>query len=652
MIPRGYPIRSSSPKNADSLAQLHFDAPEALMKPRLLAISGSLTGTVQPLVDGLLSIGRDESSQLRLIDSAVSRRHCTIQQNGLEFELVDLDSRNGTFVNGIPIRRRTIDHGDTIRIGNSDLVFLMHEGEVITDSKIRSIDPAPPSTTAVHLPHPAPQIGIEVGRMARDLSALFRISNVINSIRDSELLQRELLRLIFEVIPAEEGAVVLLADLDEETYAICTWNRHADAAPAIEIQRELVHRAIWERSPVFTNSADSTGIYTGIQDQQNILCQPLAAVERIIGVIYLTSPPSAPPFREDHIHFLESVSHIAAVTLENILALDALRSENRRLKQQINSATRLVGESRQIRQMEEFVSRVAQSESTVLIRGESGTGKEVVARSIHQSSPRMEQPFVAINCAAIPETLLESELFGHEKGAFTGAVGMRKGKLEAAEDGTLFLDEIGELAPPMQAKLLRVLQQKEFERVGGTRAVPFKARVLAATNKNLEQAIKSGEFRQDLYYRLNVVSVTIPPLREHRDDIPLLTLYFAAKYAEKSKRPFKGISPDARTLLMNYSWPGNVRELENAVEHAIVLGLTEEILPEDLPNGILEEQSAGLAGARYHDVLNQSKKEMILNALREAKGSYPEAARLLGIHPKYLHRLARNLDLKSESTQG
>ena len=341
------------------------------MKPRLLAISGSLTGGVQPLVDGLLSIGRDESSQLRLIDSAVSRRHCTIQQNGLEFELVDLDSRNGTFLNGIPIRRRTIAHGDTIRIGNSELVFLMHEGEVVTDSKIRPVDPAPPSAnTAVHLAHPALQIGVEVGRMARDLAGLFRISNVINSIRDSELLQRELLRLIFEVIPAEEGAVVLLTDLDEETYAICKWNRQSNTAPAIEIQRELVHRAIWERSAVF-NSADSSGI----PSSRNVLCQPLAAVERIIGVIYLTSPSSAPPFREDHIHFLESVSHIAAVTLENILALDALRSENLRLKQQLNSTTRLVGESRQIRQMEEFVSRVAQSESTVLIRSGAASAR-------------------------------------------------------------------------------------------------------------------------------------------------------------------------------------------------------------------------------------------------------------------------------------
>jgi Nif-specific regulatory protein len=617
------------------------------MKPRLLAISGLLTGTVQPLVDGQLSIGRDDSSQLCLIDPIVSRRHCAIQQAGLQFELIDLDSHNGTFVNGVPIHRRSIDHGDTIRIGNSELVFLTHESEIVPNPTMRLTDLASVSQrSTVRLTHPAAltTFGVEVGRMARDLAALFRISNVINSIRDSQLLQRELLRLIFEVIPAEHGAVILLTDLDEETPAICTWSRQPDSAPTIEIQRELVNRAMWERSSVFTSSADSSGP----QAAQNVLCLPLVAVERTIGVIYLTSPAPDAPFREDHIHFLESVSRIAAVTLENILALDALRSENRRLKQQLNSNTKLVGESRQIHQMEEFVSRVAESDTTVLIRGESGTGKEVVARSIHQSSSRSESPFIAINCAAIPETLLESELFGHEKGAFTGAVGMRKGKLEAAEDGTLFLDEIGELAPPMQAKLLRVLQQREFERVGGTHPVKFKARVLAATNKNLEQAIKSGEFRQDLYYRLNVVSVTIPPLREHRDDIPLLTLFFAAKYSEKSKRPFKGISQEARTLLMNYSWPGNVRELENAIEHAIVLGLTGEILPEDLPNGILEEQSAGLVGARYHDVLNQSKRETILNALRDAKGSYPEAARLLGVHPKYLHRLARNLGLKSE----
>ena len=193
-----------------------------------------------------------------------------------------------------------------------------------------------------------------------------------------------------------------------------------------------------------------------------------------------------------------------------------------------------------------------------------------------------------------------------------------------------------------------MLQQREFERLGGNRLLPFNARVLAATNKNLEQAIKTGEFRQDLYYRLNVVSVALPPLREHREDIPLLALYFANKYAAKCNRSFKGIAAEARALLMQYSWPGNVRELENAIEHAIVLGLTDEILAEDLPNTLLEEQSAGLAAARYHNTLSQTKKQLVLAALDETNGSHVEAARLLGIHPKYLHRLIRNLNLKSD----
>lgn len=615
------------------------------MQPRLLIISGSLTGTIRPLIDGNVSIGLDESNQLSLIDTVVSREHCAIEQVDAQYEVVDRDSPSGTFVNGIPVRRKVLDHGDKIHVGNCEVMFLLYEGEEAGTPQICLSDTASSSSLQairVEDPESPPTFADQVGWMARDLAALFRISNIINSIRDSELLQRELLRLIFEVIPAENGAVVLLHDLDEEPRLIITWNRQPGANQLIEIRRELVHRAIWERSAVFT------GAKSGSSDKQNVLCLPLVAVERILGVIYLTSFFPAPPFREDHIHFLDSVSRIAAVALENILALDALRSENLQLKAELNSTGKLIGESRQIRQIEEFISRVAQSDSTVLIRGESGTGKEVVARAIHQNSPRHDRPFVAINCAAIPDTLFESELFGYEKGAFTGAVGMRKGKLEAAEDGTLFLDEVGELPPPMQAKLLRVLQQKEIERVGGTRSIPFKARVLAATNKNLEPAIKSGEYRQDLYYRLNVVSVRVPPLREHRDDIPLLALYFARKYAEKSKRAFKGISQEARLLLMSYSWPGNVRELENAIEHAIVLGLTEQILPEDLPIGIIEEQSAGLSGERYYRVLNDTKRELIRSSLGEAKGSFPEAARLLGIHPKYLHRLVRNLNLKSE----
>ena len=619
------------------------------MQPRLLVMSGSKTGTVRPLIDGHITIGLDAKDELCPMDAAGSRRQCTIDQVGEEFEIVDPGSHSGTFVNGIPVRQKVIVHGDRIRVGKSELAFLVHDDEEAGAAKILLSDAASIATlrTVPVEEAPPPTFADQVGHMARDLAALLRISKIVNSIRDLQLLQRELLQMIFEVIPAENGAVLLLPDLDEDPSSIVPWNREPGsrqpgAEKPIEIQRELVHRAIWERTAILTDAP------AGSSEMRNVLCLPLVAVEKTIGVIYLTSRYPAPPFREDHIHFLEPVSRIAAVTLENILALDALRIENQQLKAELNPAGKMVGDSRQIRQVEDFIARVAKSESTVLIRGESGTGKEVVARAIHQTSPRADRPFVAINCAAIPETLFESELFGYEKGAFTGAAAMRKGKLEAAGEGTLFLDEIGELPSQMQAKLLRVLQQREFERVGGTHTIPFKARVLAATNKNLEQAIKAGEFRQDLYYRLNVVSIQVPPLREHREDISLLALYFAAKYAEKSKRPFKGISLEARRLLMGYSWPGNVRELENAIEHAIVLGMTEEILPEDLPEGMLEEQSGALPGAGYHAALNEARKELIRNALGESKGSVAEAARLLGIHPKYLHRLVRNLNLKTE----
>jgi Nif-specific regulatory protein len=220
--------------------------------------------------------------------------------------------------------------------------------------------------------------------------------------------------------------------------------------------------------------------------------------------------------------------------------------------------------------------------------------------------------------------------------------------LEVAEDGTLLLDEIGELALTMQAKLLRVLQEREFERLGGTRPIKLHARILAATHKDLEGAIKAGEFRQDLFYRLNVVSVPVPPLRKHRDDIPLLAIYFATKYAEKCNRPFKGITSEARTLLMNYDWPGNIRELENAIEHSIVLGSSEEIRPEDLPESLLEREAAIPDGTKYHSAISELKKRLIRDAVAESKGSYTEAAKLLGVHPNYLHRLIRNLEIKSE----
>jgi Nif-specific regulatory protein len=302
-----------------------------------------------------------------------------------------------------------------------------------------------------------------------------------------------------------------------------------------------------------------------------------------------------------------------------------------------------------MRDVYQFVSRVAPHESTVLIRGESGTGKELVARAIHRTSKRGNRPFVAINCAALTESLLESELFGHERGAFTGAITQKKGKIEIADGGTLFLDEIGELALTLQAKLLRVLQEREFERVGGTRPIKVDIRLIAASNRNLDEAVKSNLFRQDLFFRLNVVSIMLPPLRERRDDIPLLATYFVQKYARATDRRVVAISPEAHRLLKNYDWPGNVRELQNALERAVVLGSSDHIRPEDLPEALVENNESTDAGVtRYHDAVNTVKRQLILRAIEQAGGNFTEAAKLLDLHPNYLHRLVRNMDLRKD----
>ena len=610
------------------------------MDARVVVISGPSKGSVVRVKGDQLSVGRDSANHLCLRDRAVSRRHFTISKTDVAFHLVDLDSHNGTFVNGIPVRRKLLSHGDTVRVGRCELVFLITEDEEPVQAEVQfkeeDFDDAL-STTNVRAYRSVPQGGTDVGRMARDLNALFKIANNINSIRELDPLQHRLLELIGEVIPADSAAVVMLRHGDEEPTSSRVWHRRT-GGDSIRIRRELVQRVLWERTPLLIDAHNG---------DESVLCVPLVGVERAIGVLYMIAA-NKDTFQDDHVHFLSSVAGIAAVTLENVLATEALRNENRRLQAELETEGVLIGESKQMRGVLNFISRVARSDSTVLIRGESGTGKELVARAIHRNSTRADKPFVAINCAAIPEALLESELFGHDKGAFTGAIAMKKGKLEVAEGGTIFLDEIGELAPMLQAKMLRALQEHEFERVGGTRPLKLNARVIAATNKILEEAIKAGEFRQDLYYRLNVVSVVVPPLRERPDDIALLAMYFASRYSEKCNRPLKGISSEARALLMNYSWPGNVRELENAIERAIVLGMGDEIVPEDLPDTLLEVQTAEGSSGTYYDRINDLKKRMIVEAVKQTKGSYTEAAKLLGVHPNYLHRLIRNLDIKSE----
>jgi transcriptional regulator with GAF, ATPase, and Fis domain len=458
------------------------------MTARLVALAGPLCGEAFPIEGPEWVVGRDPANRLSIPDRLMSRRHCTVTLANGRYHLRDLGSSNGTFVNGIPVEERVLEHGDRIRAGDSVLMFLTSE------------PPAPP---------PGP--------------------NAPGTIDDRTTRVGEALR------------------------------------------AEARRRGI----------PDSGG---------DILAEVLAG----------------------------------RVTLQ---------------------AHDMVGDGPAMRGVYGRIRKLAPSDCTVLINGETGTGKELAARAIHQNSPRARRPFVAINCAALTESLLESELFGHERGAFTGAHSLKKGRFEIADGGTIFLDEIGELAAPLQSKLLRALQHHEFERVGGTRTVRVDVRVITATNRDLASEVAAGRFRQDLWYRLNVVSLTMPPLRDRREDIPNLAAHFAAKYARGRRVE---LSADALQALTAHDWPGNVRELENAIERAVVLGSSDRITADDLPE-ILAEPEADVetgAAAPFHDGVREVKRRLILEAIDRSGGNYAAAARLLGLNPTYLHRLLKNLQLK------
>ena len=390
---------------------------------------------------------------------------------------------------------------------------------------------------------------------------------------------------------------------------------------------------------------------SGEEVPEDCVVFPLYVRGEMGGLLAVWFGPEEAERMASHRQVLSAVATLAGAALDNIRDVEALRTENFELRDRLDGIdVGIIGGSHATRKVLEMVARVAPRDTSVLILGESGTGKELVARALHRLSPRAEKPFVAINCAALTETLLESELFGHEKGSFTGAVAQKKGKLEMAEGGTVFLDEIGELAPLLQAKLLRVLQQREFERVGGTRTLKLDVRVVAATNRDLAADVRRGTFREDLYHRLNVVALRVPPLRERPEDVLPLARYFLDRAGARYNRPVTALSPEAERLLAAYGWPGNVRELENAIERAVVLGQSETLLAEDLPEAILGSAAPAPAGALQASV-SHTKREIILAAWRESGGDHNLAAAKLKIHPNSLRRLIRMLNLR-ESLPG
>jgi Nif-specific regulatory protein len=629
-----------------------------------LVIAGPSKDSTIPLPGGEATVGRDPANAVSVADASVSRKHCVLrrEEDG-RFQIKDLDSRNGTLINGRAVKEQWLRHGDEIATGDSVFVFLVEDQEqAVPASRVEFDDSR--TTAETKLIHPKEVIYLQPGRLqrelpassqvARNLSALLKISRVVHAIRDLEELQAQLLDLIFEVIPAGRGAILLAEGAGQEFNCLYARTRHPGQPQLVRVSRTIARQVMKDDVAILGVDVPATGKLRDVEslvlsEVRTLLCVPLTVFRRAIGCIYLDSTNAADRFQEDHLELLTAIAGVSAVALDNARRLQWLEQENQRLTTEVRQEQSLVGEGARIKEIFQFLARVAPTESTVLIEGESGTGKELVARALHRNSPRASKPFVAINCAAIPESLLESDLFGHERGAFTGAAVQKKGRLEVADGGVVFLDEIGELAPPLQVKLLRVLQEREFERVGGTHPIKVDIRLIAATNRDLSEAVRTGEFRQDLYYRLAVVNLTMPPLRERREDIPMLTRHFLQKYAKRCKVKAKPVSREAMAALVTYEWPGNVRELENAVERALVMGASDTVQLEDLPESLLEQAPAAETHeGKYHASVKKWKKQLIVEAVEQTRGNYVEAAAILGVHPNYLHRLIRNLGLKEE----
>ncbi len=568
-----------------------------MMPAEIIVVSGPLTGQRFALGDADFNIGHGPAVALSLPREDAAWRHCAIRMAGGHFELLDLRSGRGTYVNGLRCEHRVLEDGDQISVGETDMLF--RSGETLPVDGARAV-------------------------LMRSCSLLFlfRALQAAQSQR-SPAIEKALLALIAEFLPHQKGAVLLAAG-------------EADLRGAIQA-------AVPENSDWLGAAAQAGSLANA---DTGDIAVTLYARDQVAGVIALRIARAGTGQLAEQLEILSAIGSLGSAAIENVRKVESLRGENTLLQERLEQQqSGLVGDSPPMRRLLQMIARVAAQNTTVLVLGESGTGKELVARALHQQSPRGRRPFVAINCAAISDTLLESELFGHEKGSFTGAIAQKKGKLEMAEGGTVFLDEMGELAPALQAKLLRVLQQREFERVGGTRTHPLDVRVIAATNRDLAAAVKSGAFREDLYHRLNVIALRTPTLCERGDDILTLARSFLKRDSARCGRRVNGISPEAETLLMNYSWPGNVRELENAIERAVVLGQFDTVLPEDLPETVLEADTTAGTGA-FHAQVGQAKRDSIVQAWEKARGDYKAAAQMLGLHPNSLLRLVRNLGLR------
>jgi Nif-specific regulatory protein len=491
-------------------------------------------------------------------------------------------------------------------------------------------------------------------RKIQELQLLFEISRILDGSIDLKDVINPILRSMAESMGMVRGTITLLNRKTgeigiEAAYGLSTRQQEKGR---YRIGEGITGKVVEQGEPmIIPNIKESnqflnkTGARTQLRKEDvSFIIVPIKIGKETIGTLSVDRLFAENISLEEDLRLLSIIASMIAQAVKLRRAIQEERQrlleENSRLQHELEERFRpsnIIGNSRAMQDVFDLIAQVSKSEATVLIRGESGTGKELVAHAIHYNSLRTDKPFIKVNCAALPETVIESELFGHEKGAFTGAIQTRKGRFEQADGGTIFLDEIGDLSPTTQVKLLRVLQEREFERVGGNDTIRANVRIITATNRNLEELMSGGTFREDLYYRLNVFPIHIPPLRDRHSDITLLSDYFIEKYGERNMKKIKRISTSAIELLMSYHWPGNVRELENCIERAVLLASDDVIHGHHLPPTLQTAESSNtVLNSSLPEALDKLERELLLDALKSSRGNMARAARHLGVSERIM----------------
>jgi len=603
----------------------------------------------------IMRIGRKPENDISLSDPFVSRDHAEIialEDGG--YELRDLGGENPVKVNGRIISQHKLRDGDKLTLGQSLLIFKTESPCASTD--VEMLEAEDMSQKAVEIASldakktmPFSMDGVDakdVVSLQRDhqrLMLLYEYGKSVNShLEDQDEMLNEIMNAALKTLKAERGFIALVDENSGEL--ACELVRNAtgnDLSEKLEVSRTIIHKVLNEGVSILTVNAQEDTQFDKAKSirEYNIraaICAPLLFREEILGVIYLDNRASVGSFSQDDQMFLIALCHQAGIALGNARLHRRVVQENVWLESTLKPKFQILGESQKMKKVFDTIKKIAPTDITVLIQGDTGTGKELAAKAIHTLSPRREHPFVPVNCAAIPKELIESELFGHEKGAFTGATSAREGKFQLAHGGTIFLDEIGDMSLDLQAKVLRILEDRELQRVGGNRSITVDVRVVAATNKDLAKEVENRTFREDLYYRLNVVAVKLPPLKERKMDIIPLAEYFVAERVKK-------ISTKAQRLMESYDWPGNVRELKNCVDRAVVLGDGKVIQPEDLPYAL---RKGGQIIPAPLETIDHMEEDHIVRVLRHADWNKSDAARILGITRQTLDNKIKRYKIK------